>query len=245
MAGWSVPYSLTHGGEVFSLLQSMPFSSPRKHAAWPMSREGGRLLDDMYARRNIKGVLCGLLGQEGFWFQREIRTVGDLRNLKVRTSRLGTRIFQKAGAKTILLPAAEIMPALDLGRISGAECGTSYMDLDIGLNEVVKYYYHPSWHQSVIALVAMFNRGKWNGISAGQRRLIETVCAENVRHALDQDEMLQRSALDKLRQKGVRLRKFPESVLNALRSGWEEVAAELSSTSPDFRRIYSSFRNFR
>ncbi len=57
----------------------------------------------------------------GGWFRKRINTIGDLKGLRMRIPNLGGRVYARAGATTVLTPAAEIYAALERGVIDVAE----------------------------------------------------------------------------------------------------------------------------
>ena len=70
-------------------------------------------------------------------------TADDLRGLKVRVAGIDADIYKELGAVPITLPAGDIYPALERGVIDGARLLSPKIDLDLGFNQVTKFYYHP------------------------------------------------------------------------------------------------------
>ena len=246
-AGWSTPGYWAGKESALQLFGAVPFGPDApEYLAWFYFGGGQQIFDELYARHNIKSVLCGITPPEASgWFKKEIRTVEDFKGLKVRYFGLGGRVLEKLGASTQLLAGGDIFPALELGTIDGAEFAMPAVDYDMGFYQVAKHYYFPGWHQQSTMYEVTFNLEKWNSLSATQKAQIEAVCGDNVRQGEAEGEALQFAALKKLQEKGVILHTWPEPVLAALRAAWEEVAAEMSAEDPDFKRGYDSLQAFR
>ncbi len=62
----------------------------------------------------------------------EIKTLDDLKGLKMRFFGLGANVMQKLGVSTQLPQAGEIFQALQLGTIDATEFSMPVMDLTLG-----------------------------------------------------------------------------------------------------------------
>ena len=71
----------------FAFGTAVPFGPNARHATRPGSCCGGgkELLNEFYKKYNVIGLLAGNTGcQMGGWFRKEIKTVDDLKGLKMR-----------------------------------------------------------------------------------------------------------------------------------------------------------------
>ena len=57
----------------------------------------------------------------GGWFRKEVKTVKDLKGLKMRIAGLGGEVMAQSGAVPLQLPGGEIYQALENGTIDAAE----------------------------------------------------------------------------------------------------------------------------
>jgi TRAP-type mannitol/chloroaromatic compound transport system substrate-binding protein len=91
--------------------------------AWYHQGDGLKLWEETYAAFNLvprQGP--AFAPQTAGWFKKKLTTVGDYKGLKVRMgSNLGRKVVAKAGATTVLTPAADIYSALERGVIDAAE----------------------------------------------------------------------------------------------------------------------------
>ena len=97
----------------------MPFGlTARQMDAWMEHGGGRKLMDEFYAQYNIKSQSAGNTGtQMGGWFRKEIKSVADLKGLKMR---LGGGLFGdamlKLGVVAQNMPVGEVYQALEKAR---------------------------------------------------------------------------------------------------------------------------------
>ena len=78
---------------------SVPFGPEvGEYLGW-MKHGGGEQADEeLHAKYNVEVMLCGSIAPEASgWFRKEIKTVDDLKGLKMRFFGLGANVMQKLG----------------------------------------------------------------------------------------------------------------------------------------------------
>ena len=83
---------------IFSMSCAIPFGlTTLQMAAWKLHGNGGKLLNEFFAKYNFRTMSAGnTTTQMGGWYRKEIKSVADLKGLKMR---LGGGIFGEAMAK--------------------------------------------------------------------------------------------------------------------------------------------------
>lgn len=246
-AAWSTPGYWTGKEVALALFAAVPFGpSAGEYAAWMYFGGGHELFDKIYAKYNIKSLICGVIAPEASgWFRKEIKTVEDLKGLKMRFFGLGARVMEKMGVSTQLLAAGDIYPALELGTIDATEFSMPAIDLNLGFYQVAKHYYFPGWHQQSTFFELMINKDVWDALSDTRKAQLETVCQSAITYGLAEGEAIQAGALKELQEKGVTLHRWPPEILDALRASWEEVVADLKAENPTFAEAWESLSAFR
>ena len=90
--------------------------------AWYRFGGGSELVSEIYARDNIKYLMCGVIPPEtSGWFREPIESLDQLKGLKMRFFGMGAKVMQKFGVSTQLLSPGDIYPALELGTIDATE----------------------------------------------------------------------------------------------------------------------------
>lgn len=246
-AGWSTSGYWAGKEPALQLFGSVPFGPDApEYIAWYYFGGGKELFEEIYARHNIHGIICGMTAPEASgWFIEEIEETEDLQGKKIRFFGLGARVLEKLGANAQLLSGGDIMPALELGTIDGAEFSMPAVDFDMGFWQVADYYYFPGWHQQSTFYELIINLDAWNSLTPTQQAQIETVCGDNVRHGIAEGEAIQATALTAIEKRGVELKTWPEPVLEDLEAAWYEVAADLTEEDETFARVWRSLQDFR
>ena len=158
-AGWSTPGYWAGKVPALQLFSSVPFGPPAsEYMSWIYFGGGKDFYEELYARHNIKGVLCGIIPPEASgWFREEIKGPEDLKGLKMRFFGLGAKVMEKVGVSTQLLAGGDIYPALELGTIDSTEFAMPAIDLELGFYQIAKHYYFPGWHQQSTFMELMIN----------------------------------------------------------------------------------------
>ena len=148
-AGYATPGFWAGKVASLQLFASVPFGpASSEYMAWMYYGGGRELMDELYARHNIKSIPCILMPPEASgWFRKEIQSVEDLKGLKMRFFALGARVMEKLGVSTQLLAGGDIFPALELGTIDATEYSSPAVDESLGFYQVASHYYFPGWHQ--------------------------------------------------------------------------------------------------
>jgi len=235
--------------QAMAFFATVPFGmTSTELAAWMRYGGGQELWNELYERFGLKGFHSGNTGvQMGGWFNKEINSLEDVKGLKIRMPGLGGEMMRRLGATVVNLPASEILPALQSGAIDATEWIGPFADLGLGLHRSAKYYYWPGVHEPGNAGEITVSKPQFDELADDVQRIFETVVlAEHHRLAA---EFLARNAesLDVLvRQHGVRLRRFPDEVLQGMGNAAGEVIAELRDTGDDLtRKIADSFIEHR
>ena len=244
----SADYYWMDRSPAFGFFTTVPFGlTASEMNAWIYHGGGQALWDELSAGFNIKSLLCGNTGvQMGGWFAKEITSVNSFKGLRYRMPGLGGEVLRRLGAIVVSLPAGEIVPALKSGALDAAEWVGPWNDFELGLYKVAKFYYYPGWHEPGTAYNLGINKKLWDGLSAEDRRLIETAAAAENCYSVAEFSARNMALLDTLtKDHGVQVRKFDDSILKALGKASGEGVAEVSENDPLTRRVYQSFSKFR
>jgi TRAP-type mannitol/chloroaromatic compound transport system substrate-binding protein len=86
---------------------TVPFGlTPNEHVAWVEAGGGQALWDDLYKPFGVKPFMGGNTGVcMGGWFRREIKSLDDVKGLKIRSLGLGGEVYRRLGATPQTTPA--------------------------------------------------------------------------------------------------------------------------------------------
>ena len=168
---WTVAGFWTGKDIAFAMYGSVPFGpGVGEYLAWMKYGGGEKMMKELHAKYNVEVMPCGVISPEASgWFRKEIKTLDDLKGLKMRFFGLGANVMQKIGVSTQLLQAGEIFQALQLGTIDATEFSMPVMDLTLGFHQVAKFYYFPGWHQQATINELIISKAKWAEFSPRRR----------------------------------------------------------------------------
>lgn len=246
-AAWSVGGYWGGKDSTFNFFSAIPFGPDNnEYMAWMYAGGGLELMRELYGSYGVVPIPCGMTSPEaGGWFRKEIKSVGDLKGLKMRFYGIGSNALAKLGVVPQNIPAGDIYSSLERGTIDATEFSNPAIDVTLGLQKVAKYYYFPGWHQQASFLELLVNKKKWDEMNASQRSVIEQACGDNVRETIAIGEAAQFKALAELQANGVQFRRFPRPVLDAIEKAWREVETEESAKNPRFKKVHESLAKFR
>ncbi len=232
----------------FAFGSTVPFGlNARQQAAWWMQGGGDKLMNEFYRKFNIHALMAGNTGcQMGGWFRKEIKSMEDMKGLKLRISGLGGQVMMKMGVVPQQIAAADIFPALEKGTIDAVELNGPYDDVRLGFGKVAPFYYYPGWWDAGTMLHNFVNLAKWEALPKGYKAILETASV------FAGDEMLTKydarnpkALVDMVRGGGVQLKAFPQDVMAASLKAANEVYAEINARNADFKKVYDSHMGFR
>ena len=246
--GHSAPYYWRDKEPASQVLASLPFGlTAQEQNAWLQFGGGAELADKVYARMGCKFFACGNTGsQGGGWFNKEVNAFEDLKGLRMRIPGMGGDVIKAAGGVVINLPGIDIIPALQAGVIDATEWLGPFNDLAFGLHKSAKYYYFPGWHEPATIHDAFINLASWKALPKDLQAVVSAACAYTNAYVLNEFVASNNQALFQLKKEhGVEIRKFPDSVLNALGRLSGEVVANLADQNPLSREVLDSIAAFR
>lgn len=230
------------------LFASIPFGmNAQQFNAWYYSGGGKELWEEAYAPQGVVPFLCGNTGvQMGGWFNKEIKSVADLKGLKMRIPGWGGKVITKAGGSSVTLAANEIYTSLERGVIDAAEWIGPYHDYKLGLHKAAKFYYYPGWHEPGTAFELIVNKKAYDALPTDLKQIISDAAAHINVSVLAEFEAQNNFYLQKLlNEEKVQLREFPKDVLAELKKFAKEVAEEETAKDPMAKRVYENMMAFK
>ena len=227
---------------------TVPFGlTPSEHVAWIDAGGGQALWDELYASFGVKPFMGGNTGVcMGGWFRRELKSLADLRGLKLRSLGLGGEVYRRLGATPQTTPPSEILTSLQSGVIDGAEFVGPGTDIALGLYRVAPFYYYPGFNkpngtgECIVALKV------WNALADDLKAIVAHACAAEANYALAEMERLNAQALEALvSQHNVKLTAFPGDLVDAARQQATDVVGGLASRDAISGKVHASYMAFR
>ena len=230
----------------FSLMAAAPFMmNPRGQNAWYYHGDGLAMSNEFLKKYGVVGYPCGNTGMQwGGWFKKEIRTVDDLRGLKMRIAGLAGTIAARVGVVPQQIAPGDIYPALERGTIDAVEYIGPYDDEKLGFQKVVQRYYSPGWQEGGTIFHVIFNGAKLAELPPQYRKAIEIAAQATTLDMLAHYDMKNPEALTRLAASGVSISIFPNEVLTRLYEEAEAYYKGIVGTNAEFAAIFNNQREF-
>ena len=227
---------------------TVPFGlTPGEHVAWVDAGGGQALWDELYAPFGVKPFMGGNTGVcMGGWFRREVKSLADMRGLKLRSLGLGGEVYRRLGVTPQTTPPAEILVSLQSGVIDGAEFVGPGTDIALGLYRVAPFYYYPGFNKPNGTGECIVSLKAWNALSDELKAIITHACATEANYALAEMERLNAQALAALvDEHKVKLAAFPEDLITGARKQAGDVLGELAGKNAITGKVHASYAAFR
>jgi TRAP-type mannitol/chloroaromatic compound transport system substrate-binding protein len=238
------------GGKIpaSNFFAAVPFGlNAQQMNAWLISGGGLALWEETYAPFNVIPFPGGNTGvQMGGWFNKEIKSLADMKGLKMRIPGLGGKVVTELGGATIQIAGGEIYTSLERGVIDAAEWIGPYHDYTLGFHKIAKYYYYPGWHEPGTTLEVIVNKQAFEKLPADLQEIVRTAAYRANHWMLSQFEAKNNEYLQKLvNEEGVKLLKFPEEVLKAAKSATNKILNEIAAQDAAAKKVYESLLAFK
>jgi TRAP-type mannitol/chloroaromatic compound transport system substrate-binding protein len=245
--GHTAPYYYFGKDPTFAFACAIPFGmNARQQNAWMYHGGGLELMREFLKDYNVINFPAGNTGaQMGGWFRKEIKTVADLKGLKMRIGGFAGVVMSKLGLVPQQIAGGDIYPALEKGTIDAAEWVGPYDDEKLGFNKVAKYYYYPGWWEGGPELDLFVNTKAWAELPKDYQSILDAACYEANMNMLAKYDAVNPPALKRLVAAGVQLRPFSKDILNACYAAANEVYAETSAKNPKFKKVFDAWKTFR
>ena len=226
---------------------SMPFGlTAQQQNSWLYHGGGLEAMQKVYADFNVINFPAGNTGaQMGGWFKREVKSLADLKGLKMRIPGLGGEVMSRLGVNVQVLPGGEIFLALDRGAIDAAEWIGPYDDEKLGLNKAAPFYYYPGWWEPGATLEVQVNKSQWDKLPQEYQEVFKTAAMEANLNMLAQYDALNRNSLTRLLDSGTKLVAYSPDILAAAQKASFEIYEENAAKNPTFKEIYQQWNEFR
>jgi TRAP-type mannitol/chloroaromatic compound transport system substrate-binding protein len=231
----------------FAFDTTLPFGlTARQQNAW-MYRGGGlALMREFLKDYNVISFPGGGTGaQMGGWFRKQVKSLDDLKGLKMRIPGLGGQILARLGVVPQTLAGGDIYPALERGALDATEWVGPYDDEKLGFHKIARHYYYPGWWEGGPQLSFYVNRKKWAELPPAYQAAFEVAAMEANLTMLAEYDAKNPPALARLVRQGVQLHAFPQDVMKAAHKTAFEIYEEEAKKNAAFGRIYGEWKKFR
>ena len=243
----TAPYYFVGKDETFALGCTIPFGlNSRQMSAWMYEGNGLKLMREFYAKYNIVNFPGGNTGaQMGGWYRKPIKSLADLKGLKMRTAGFAGKVMERMGVVPQALPGGEIYQALEKGVLDAAEWVGPYDDQKLGFYKVAPYYHFPGWWEGGPQLDFFINQKAWDALNPEYKAMVEAAASHAHTEMQARYDARNPLALKQLVAAKTELVQFPKPVMDAAFKHSMDIYNELNAKNPAWRKVYTDYAKFR
>jgi len=223
---------------------TVPFGmTPSEQYAWFYYGNGKKYMKEVYDKFGVYNYPGGNTGnQMGGWFRKEIKSVDDLKGLKMRIPGLAGEVMAKLGVNVTNIPAGELYTSLDRGTIDALEWVGPGMDIKMGFNKVAKFYY-TGWHEPASEMQFLVNKKAFDKLPKKYQVMLETAMKAASMDMYIENFAASTEAWAKMKKDypDIQVKTFPKPVMAALKKAADEVYADYAAKNPKFKEILADY----
>ncbi len=197
------------------------------HLHWVYEAGGVQMWRDWRMEKfGVVAFPCGAHSDEIHMHSRKpVRTLEDLKGLKLRTTGAWAEIASTLGASTVILAGGEVYPALERGVVDAIEWATPGINYPLGFHKIAKYIILPGVHQPAATLECVFDKETWAKFDARTQAMIEAAAKKTTLESwmkLNTDDI---AALAKLKAEGVEFIYVDQGYIDGVKKAtraWED-----------------------
>jgi TRAP-type mannitol/chloroaromatic compound transport system substrate-binding protein len=210
---------------------------------WMYGGGGRQLEQEMYGDELVVFPL-GLTPPEEIWSKKPIKTLDDIKGMKIRSAGLSMDLWEKLGASVVLLPGGEVLPALQRGLIDGTEMLEASYDYTLGLHEVCKYRFGPPIHMSNNIFQLMIKTKSWKELPDDLKAIVDkaAMAATFQGYADFWQDTIEYNK--KIEQYGIITTKLSKADQDRARALGFQILDEKSASDPFFKKVWESQKAF-
>lgn len=226
---------------------TVPFGmTAAEQYAWTYNNDGQALQQKVFDKFDVLSYPGGNTGvQMGGWFRKEIKTLDDLKGLKMRIPGMGGEVFAKLGVAVTNIPAGELYTSLDRGTIDALEWVGPGLDIKMGFHKIAPFYY-TGWQEPSAETQFLVNKREFEKLSPANQAIlkcaIKTVAAEMTSLHFDTNAKAWQAM--KAEFPGIKLRTFPPEILKEMKKASDEVMEAYAAENAEFNEVYESYKAY-
>ncbi len=215
------------------------YATPVQQLSWLYYGGGREAANELYNKYDMQLVGWIVYGQESFASTKPIAGVADLKDWKFRSPPgMETKIFEKLGAKPIVMDFTEIFTALETGIIDGADASGLANNVGLGLYDIAKYANFPGFHSMPSDHIAC-NKAVWDAMPAHHRTIMEVAMSDIALKSALIFEKENAEAAATLKEQGVTISEWSPEDLQTFREAAQSTWPEFATT-PEAKALVDS-----
>ena len=219
------------------------YDTPYQQLSWLYYGGGLEAAEQLYNQFGMELIGWWVYGQESMSSSKPIRDTEDLKDWKFRSPPgLETKIFEKLGAKPIVMDFTEVFTALESGIIDGADASSLANNEGLGIYDIVKHATYPGFHSMPSDHLAC-NKAVWDAMPEKHQTIMKVAMESLALRTALANEVRNNEAASKLREQGVTLYNWSDEERKKFRQAALASWPEFAST-PEAKALVESHMAF-
>jgi len=176
---------------------------------------------------------------------KDIKTVDDIKGLRMRTSGDGGEIMTRLGASVVFMPGGELYESMQRGVIDAFEYSSPSVNWAMSFQEIAEYQIFSATRAPSDPLVFYLNRSKWESLPVDMQAIVRAAVQSVTREQqmwIDNDNIV---ATQKFKDFGCKMIHLPPDVERAvIDTANEFYAGKAESGTPLYKEILTSQQLF-
>ncbi len=216
--------------------------------AWFYHGGGLELMEKTYKKHGLLSFPGGnTTNQMGGWFRKEIKTLDDLKGLKMRIPGLAGDVIKSLGVEVVNIPPGDLFSALQSGDLDALEWVGPSLDLAMSFQKVAPYYY-TGWHEPGTELNFIVSLKAYQELPSHFQKILKTAMRLAAYEMYVQSYHLSSENFSQMQQEfpNVEVRAFPRKVYRELIKVTNKKLDEIAASGDEStKEILDSIRDYQ
>jgi len=179
--------------------------------------------------------------QMGGWFRKEIKSVDDLKGLKMRIPGFAGEIMAEHGVLVTNIAPGELYTSLERGTIDALEWVGPSMDIAMGFHKIAPYYY-TGWHEPGAETQFLVNIKMMNKLPEDLQKILKLSMKLAAFDMYTQNYHMSAMAWDKMKKEypGIKVKSLPREVMKSLKKVNDDLLTKISKDHPLLQETLAS-----
>lgn len=222
---------------------SMPFGMiTAEQNAWFYNGGGLELMQKVYKKHNVLSFPAGNTGmQMGGWFKKEIKSLEDLKGLKMRIPGFAGEIMSKVGVNVTNIAPGELYTSLERGALDALEWVGPSMDIKMGFHKIAPFYY-TGWHEPASEMQFLVNIKTFDKLPADLKKILIHSMKLAAYDMYTTNYHMSILAWEKMKTQypNIQVKTFPEDVMKALKKANTQLLEQNAKDNPLLKEVLDS-----
>ncbi len=215
------------------------YDTPYQQLSWLYYGGGLEAAQELYNKYDMQLIGWWIYGQESLSSSKTIAGPADFKDWKFRSPPgMETKIFEKLGAKPIVMDFTEIFTALESGIIDGADASGLANNVGLGLYDIVKHANYPGFHSMPSDHLAC-NKAVYDAMPDHHKMILNTAMESLALRTALTFEKKNAEAAASVKEKGVTLYNWSAEDRQAFRDAAQATWPEFATT-PEAKALVDS-----